>query len=74
MGKCVICDEKTNRPIAAAIDHFRLVEWNQWRYWRGNFTAFGWISGLKANLTLSFPILNTLWNWKHRKARLHSQN
>lgn len=70
MGKCVICDGETSHPIKAALHHFRLVEWGQWQYWRGNIRTFGWTSGLRASLTLSFPILNTLWHWKHRKSRL----
>lgn len=70
MNKCTVCGEETSRPIACALQHFKLVEWGQWQYWRGNFRAFGFWSGLKGNLTLSFPIINILWNWRHRKARL----
>jgi hypothetical protein len=71
MKACIVCGEMTDRHIACALWHFRLVEWNQWQYWRGNIKTFGLWTGLKSNLTLSFPILNTLWNWKYRKMRLH---
>lgn len=70
MHKCLICDQETDRPIREFLWHFRLVDWDQWRFWRGNITAFGLWSGMKGNITLSFPIINTLWNWKYRKARL----
>jgi hypothetical protein len=70
MSKCVICDHETDRPVREFFWHFRLVEWDQWRFWRGNIKMFGFWSGLKSSITLSFPIINTLWHWKYRKARL----
>lgn len=70
MHKCVICGQATDRPIRELLWHFRLVEWGQWRFWRGNIATFGFWSGLKSSITLSFPIINTLWHWKYRKARL----
>lgn len=70
MRKCLICDQETDRPIREFLWHFRLVEWDQWQYWRGNIQMFGFWSGLKSSITLSFPIINTLWHWKYRKARL----
>jgi len=70
MKACIVCGEKTDRPIAAALRHFRLVDWGQWQYWPGNIRAFGFWTGLKSAITLSFPIINTLWNWKYRKSRL----
>jgi hypothetical protein len=70
MKACIVCGEETTKHVACALQHFRLVEWNMWQYWRGNIRTFGLWSGMRGNLTLSFPIINTLWNWKHRKARL----
>jgi len=70
MKACIVCGEKTDRPILAALAHFKLVEWRQWRFWIGNFRTFGFWMGLKGSLTLSFPIVNTIWNWKYRKMRL----
>jgi hypothetical protein len=70
MKKCIICDQPTTRPVLEALWHFRLVDWNQWQFWRGNINTFGLASGMRSNLCLSFPILNTLLNWKYRKARL----
>ena len=70
MKRCIICDQPSDTPIRDALRHFRLVEWDQWRFWRGNIKTFGLWSGLKGSFTLSFPIINTLWNWKYRKARL----
>lgn len=70
MKTCIICGEPTNSPLREFLWHFRLVEWGQWRFWRGNIQAFGWFGGMRGNLTLSFPFLNTLINWKYRNARL----
>ena len=70
MNKCIICGIETDQPIREALWHFRLVDWNQWQFWRGNIRTFGFWSGMEGNLTLSFPIINTLWHWKHRKSRL----
>jgi hypothetical protein len=68
--ECLWCAEKTDSPIRATLWHFRLVDWGQWRYWRGNIRTFGWRGGLLASLSLSFPIFNALWNWRYRKMRL----
>ena len=70
MKECIICGGRTEHPIRAALHHFRLVEWGQWRYWRGNISMFGFWYGLRGCLTLSFPILNTLIHWRHRKCTL----
>jgi hypothetical protein len=70
MKPCVVCGEPTEHPISAALEHFRLVEWDQWQFWRGNIRAFGFWSGLLASVDLSFPIVNTLRHWKYRKWRL----
>lgn len=70
MKRCMICGDITERPFAAAVYHFRPIDWEQRHFLRGNFKAFGFRSGLRANLTLLFPFVNTLWNWKHRKSYL----
>jgi hypothetical protein len=70
MNKCIICGDPTPTPIREALRHFRLVDWGQWRYWSGNISTFGFLSGLRGSICLSFPIINTLWNWKYRKRRL----
>lgn len=67
---CVVCGRQTSAPVFDALHHFRLVQWGQWKYWLGNIKAFGFWSGLAANITLSFPIVNTLVNWKHRRSTL----
>jgi hypothetical protein len=74
MKQCIICGEKTKRPLAAVVEHFRPIDWSQRHYLRGNFKVFGFWSGLRANITLMFPIVNTLWNWKQRKATLDLQS
>lgn len=66
MKTCIICGEKTERPIAAAVEHFRPIDWEQRHWVKGTFKAFGW----SAALTLMFPFLNTILHWKYRKMRL----
>ncbi len=70
MDKCPVCGNKTASPWLAAFEHFRLIEFGQWQYWRGNIRQFGFWDGLSASINLSFPILNTLRNWKYRRATL----
>jgi hypothetical protein len=70
MGRCVICGDTTDRPFVAVVWHFRPLDWSQLHWVRGNFKTFGFWSGLRANITLLFPVANTLLNWKHRKSRL----
>jgi len=72
--KCLICGDRTHQPIRAVLHHFRLVEWDQWQYWRGNIRTFGFWNGLRSSVTLSFPILNTLIHWRYRKATLSLAN
>lgn len=44
----------------------RLVfDYKMTQYVRGNFVAFGFWSGLRANVTLLFPVMNWLLNRKH---------
>lgn len=69
-SKCPICDASTKKPFTAAFWHFRFIESGSFRYWRGNVKAFGFASGLVASICLSFPFLNTIINWRHRKSRL----
>lgn len=70
MKRCIVCDQPSNRPIRDALGHFKLVNWGQWEFWPGNIRMFGFWGGMRGNLTLSFPVLNMLLNWKHRKSKL----
>ncbi len=69
-GTCLVCGEVSAKWIQATIWHFRPIDWEQRGFIRGNFKTFGAWGGLRANVTLLFPFLNTLLNWKYRKARL----
>lgn len=68
--RCVICGDQTDRPIRAALSHFRLYESGNWKWLRGNVEVFGWRQGFVATLGLVCPAFNTLRNWRHRKSRL----
>ena len=70
MNYCPVCHDKTDRPIAAALHHFRLWESGMWRYLRGNCKQFGLRSGILSFICLKCPAFNTLWHWKHRRSRL----
>lgn len=70
MTICIVCGRESDRPIRDALGHFRLVDWGKWQYWPGNIRTFGFWGGLRGSLTLSFPFINTLWNWKNRKSEL----
>jgi hypothetical protein len=70
MSHCIICGAETTRPIVAALWHFRPFEWHGKSYITGNVRMFGFWGGMRASLTLYFPVINTLVNWKHRRARL----
>lgn len=67
---CCVCGEPTDKHVQAAFEHFWFYQSGQWQYWRGNIATFGFWSGLRGSLCLSFPFINTLVNWKHRKSRL----
>lgn len=67
MKHCLICGEKTKRPILATLMHFRLIDFDQWAFVRGTYESFG----LRSVLTLVSPLANTLLNWRHRKSRLN---
>lgn len=66
---CIICKEKTDKPIRAAIWHFRPLDLEQTRWFYGTVRSFGIVAGM----TLISPLLNTLVYWRYRKARLTSQ-
>lgn len=66
MKNCIICGEKTARPFAAAVWHFRPIDWEQRKWVKGTFKTFG----LNTTLTLMLPFFNTLLYWKYRKMRL----
>lgn len=68
--ECLVCGEVNKRWFAATVWHFRPIDWEQRRFLRGNFRTFGFWSGLRSNICLMFPFLNTLLNWKYRKHRL----
>ena len=51
-------------------DEFRLIDWKQREYIRGNFVAFGFWSGLKSNITLLSPLMNLILNFKYRHMHL----
>lgn len=70
MSKCVVCGAVTDQPFVAAVNHFRPFEWHDPKYIMGNIRAFGFWSGLRSNVSLYFPFLNTLLNWKYRKMAL----
>jgi hypothetical protein len=72
-SQCPICGQNTTAPFVSAISHFRPIDWEQRCYIRGNFKTFGFWSGLRANLTLLFPFINTVWNWKYRKDHLSQE-
>jgi hypothetical protein len=68
--KCLICGDSTPKPFAALVSHFAPIDWPMRRYIRGNFKAFGLLGGLRSNVTLVFPFMNTMLNWKYRKLHL----
>lgn len=49
---------------------FNLLDWPMRFYVRGNFSAFGLWAGLRANITLMCPLLNTLLNLNRRNKQL----
>lgn len=70
MDRCLICNGETSKPFVAFVYHFRPINWADRKYIRGNFKTFGFWAGLRANVTLIFPFLNTILNWKYRKMHL----
>ena len=69
-SQCLICGAKTYKPFAATIEHLRPFECHEAKYFFGNIRQFGFWSGLRGNVCLYFPFLNTLLNWKYRKCHL----
>ena len=70
MSRCLVCGEESKRWFAATVWHFRPIDWEQRHYVLGNFRTFGFWSGLRSNVTLLFPVMNTLLNWRVRKHRI----
>jgi len=68
--KCVVCGLPTNQPFSSFMEHFAFYEPGQLQYWRGNITMFGFWSGLMASICISFPFINTIVHWRHRKSQL----
>lgn len=71
---CVICGEQIGSSASrtvAALWHFRPIERRS--VWYGYLRGTYQVIGLRAALTLLSPLLNTVLNWKYRKARLTSQ-
>lgn len=69
--QCLICGQKTNNPILAALSHFYLYESGMTKYLKGNIKMFGFWRGLNATLSLICPAYNTIKNWKYRKSSLN---
>lgn len=67
---CPVCGDQVQSRMACIMEHFAFYQPGMLRYWRGNITAFGWVDGLRGSIGLSFPFINTLMNWRHRKSRL----
>ena len=70
MKYCIVCGDKTSKPFVAAVWHFRPFAYHDPKYIVGNVKTFGFWSGMRANVSLYFPFLNTLMHWKYRKMHL----
>lgn len=70
LKSCPWCDAPTTSVANCLADHFAFYEPGQFQYWRGNMKVFGFWSGLGASICLSFPFINALYHWRHRKTRL----
>lgn len=67
---CAICGDETIHPFAAFVQHFRPYAGGNWGYVVGNCKTFGFWSGMRSNLTLLSPVMNTIIHWKYRKMKL----
>ena len=67
---CPVCGDLVRSRMACIMEHFTFYAPGTLQYWRGNISAFGWLSGLRGSICLSFPFINILLNWRHRKSRL----
>lgn len=67
---CPVCGDKVQSRMACVMEHFAFYQPGMLRYWRGNIAAFGWAGGLRGSICLSFPFINILMNWRHRKSRI----
>lgn len=68
--RCLWCGDRTHRPVAAFLEHFRLYESGNWKWFRGNMRTFGWWDGFWATIGLICPLYTTLRHWRRRKATL----
>lgn len=68
--RCIVCGDRTHRPIAAALNHFRLYEGGNWRWFKGNMATFGKWDGFWSTIGLICPLFTTIRHWKYRKAQL----
>lgn len=67
---CPVCGDVVQSRIACIMQHFTFYAPGKMRYWRGNIAAFGLAGGLRGSICLSFPFVNILMNWRHRKSRV----
>lgn len=70
MQNCLVCGDRSNRPLLATLHHFRLYESGNWSWMRGNMKQFGRWRGFVSTCYLVCPLLNALRHWKYRKCRL----
>jgi len=68
--ECPVCGNVVESRMDCIMDHFAFYSPGTLRFWRGNIQAFGFISGLRGSICLTFPFVNILMNWRYRKSRL----
>ena len=67
MRTCLICGDRTRKPVRAVLEHLALWDWKHSRgCLLGTYRTFGFV----AALTLFCPLACTLIYWRHRKAKL----
>ncbi len=73
MSICIQYRRKKYNKWVALWDRWKPLDlWvKPWKYWRGNFDMGGtfW-QGLRSNITLWSPFLNTIIHWKYRNVHL----
>lgn len=67
---CPVCGDQVGNRMDCVMEHFAFYKPGTLCYWRGNISAFGWSGGLRGSICLTFPFINILMNWRHRKSRL----
>ena len=67
---CPVCGDAVQSRRACIMEHFAFYAPGTLRYWRGNIVSFGWADGLRSSIGLTFPFVNILMNWRHRKSRI----